>query len=86
MNKSLVANRFTSLVRSARRCEPTLGVNAASGNSHPQVGTLATFSPTSRGSFVSVALSLRSPLVAVSNCRILRCPDFPPRQVGAIAQ
>ncbi len=30
-------------------------------------------------SFVSVALSLESPLVAVSNCRSLCCPDFPPR-------
>ena len=30
-----------------------------------------------RGSFVSVALSLGLPPVAVSDCRILRCPDFP---------
>ena len=30
-----------------------------------------------RGGFVSVALSLGFPPVAVSNCRILRCPDFP---------
>lgn len=29
------------------------------------------------GSFVSVALSLRSPSVAVSDCRVLCCPDFP---------
>ena len=31
-----------------------------------------------RGGIVSVALSLRFPLVAVSNCPALRCPDFPP--------
>jgi hypothetical protein len=30
------------------------------------------------GGFVSVALSLRLPSVAVSNCPSLRCPDFPP--------
>ena len=30
------------------------------------------------GGIVSVALSLGSPPVAVSNCRILCCPDFPP--------
>lgn len=29
------------------------------------------------GSFVSVALSLGLPPVAVSDCRILHCPDFP---------
>ncbi len=33
--------------------------------------------PTSRGGFVSVALSLRLPLVAVNNYLSLRCPDFP---------
>ncbi len=32
-----------------------------------------------RGSFVSVALSLELPLVAVSDCLSLRCPDFPLR-------
>jgi len=31
-----------------------------------------------RGGIVSVALSLELPLVAVSNCHSLRCPDFPP--------
>jgi hypothetical protein len=31
-----------------------------------------------RGSFVSVALSLGSPPVAVSDCHSLCCPDFPP--------
>ena len=30
-----------------------------------------------KGSLVSVALSLGLPPVAVSDCRILRCPDFP---------
>ncbi len=30
-----------------------------------------------RGGFVSVALSLGLPPVAVSDCRILCCPDFP---------
>lgn len=30
------------------------------------------------GGIVSVALSLGSPPVAVSNCHVLRCPDFPP--------
>ena len=30
-----------------------------------------------QGGFVSVALSLRSPAVAVSNRPALRCPDFP---------
>ena len=30
-----------------------------------------------RGGTVSVALSLRFPSVAVSNCRVLHCPDFP---------
>ena len=30
-----------------------------------------------RGGIVSVALSLGSPPVAVSNCRVLCCPDFP---------
>ena len=29
------------------------------------------------GGLVSVALSLGSPPVAVSNCHVLRCPDFP---------
>ena len=33
---------------------------------------------THSGGIVSVALSLGSPPVAVSNCRILCCPDFPP--------
>lgn len=32
-----------------------------------------------RGGFVSVALSLGSPPVAVSDCHVLCCPDFPPR-------
>lgn len=30
-----------------------------------------------QGGFVSVALSLGLPPVAVSNCLVLRCPDFP---------
>ena len=30
------------------------------------------------GGIVSVALSLELPPVAVSNCRVLCCPDFPP--------
>jgi hypothetical protein len=34
-----------------------------------------------RGSFVSVALSLGLPPVAVSNCLSLRCPDFPLQQM-----
>ena len=33
----------------------------------------------SQGSFVSVALSLEFPLVAVSDCHTLCCPDFPLR-------
>ncbi len=36
-----------------------------------------------RGSLVSVALSLRLLSVAVSNCRSLRCPDFPPRRAAS---
>jgi hypothetical protein len=42
------------------------------------VGSYPThFTLTLAGGFVSVALSLGFPPVAVSNCRILRCPDFP---------
>ncbi len=37
-----------------------------------------TSSKTHTGGVVSVALSLGSPPVAVSNCLSLRCPDFPP--------
>lgn len=38
--------------------------------------TLTRYTSTTSG-FVSVALSLGFPLVAVSNCLSLRCPDFP---------
>ena len=42
------------------------------------VGSYPThFTLTLAGGFVSVALSLGFPPVAVSNCRILYCPDFP---------
>ena len=42
------------------------------------VGSYPTrFTLTPRGGIVSVALSLRFLLVAVSNCLSLRCPDFP---------
>jgi len=34
-----------------------------------------------RGGFVSVALSLGSPPVAVSDCHSLCCPDFPRTEV-----
>ncbi len=34
------------------------------------------------GGFVSVALSLESLPVAVSNCLVLCCPDFPPAEAG----
>jgi hypothetical protein len=39
--------------------------------------TLFTLAPINRGGIVSVALSLRLPSVAVSNCHSLCCPDFP---------
>ena len=43
------------------------------------VGSYPTrFTFTHEGSFVSVALSLGLPPVAVSDCLSLRCPDFPP--------
>jgi len=38
---------------------------------HPFLGVIA------QGGIVSVALSLELPLVAVSNCHSLCCPDFP---------
>lgn len=38
----------------------------------------AHFTLTPRGGIVSVALSLGSPPVAISNCLVLCCPDFPP--------
>ena len=42
------------------------------------VGSYPThFTLTIAGGFVSVALSLGLPPVAVSDCRILSCPDFP---------
>ncbi len=37
------------------------------------------------GGIFSVALSLRSPPVAVSDLPALRCPDFPPRMLSAAA-
>ncbi len=40
--------------------------------------TRFTFASVARGSFVSVALSLGLPPVAVSDCLSLCCPDFPP--------
>ncbi len=43
--------------------------------------TRFTFSPPRRGSFVSVALSLESLPVAVSDCHALCCPDFPLRNL-----
>src|SRR5438270_869782 len=39
--------------------------------------------PLKRGGFVSVALSLGSPPVAVSDCHSLCCPDFPPSTLPA---
>lgn len=38
------------------------------------------------GGIVSVALSLESPLVAVSNCPVLCCPDFPLALLGYVAE
>src|SRR5688572_24598433 len=40
-------------------------------------GPLLSPLPTEVGGFVSVALSLGLPPVAVSNCLVLCCPDFP---------
>lgn len=44
----------------------------------PLVSPLPTMQSTA-GGFVSVALSLRLPSVAASNCLALCRPDFPPR-------
>ncbi len=44
----------------------------------PLISPLPGFLCRRPGGFVSVALSLGSPPVAVSNCPSLRCPDFPP--------
>ncbi len=69
-------SRKTSLLAAGRVYLLSLSPEITAG-SYPAHFTLTLIN---QGGIVSVALSLGSPPVAASNCRVLCCPDFPPAQ------
>lgn len=71
-SEQLIANPPCSEQGLPRNCVTTATCELLPHSFHPYL------SHEDQGGIVSVALSLGLPLVAVSNCSALRCPDFPP--------
>jgi hypothetical protein len=96
LSRTAVANGLKRLVRQSAQAAPLAGcfgslaadgVYLSSPSPASTVSfylTLFTLTSPKRGGIVSVALSLESPPVAVSNRPALCCPDFPHLLRGAV--